>query len=132
MFDFGIEAIIYAKAITLLATVAVVVMWLFYYCYRLKQNEVLAGTHHAPYIAYSICIVAWISSNAYFHTDLLPELGASAAVFAAKFANLASFFAFAFAYYFSCQLAAEQRNGKVHVWQQAIFVCSSVYSCLLI
>ncbi|HAH03432.1 MAG TPA: hybrid sensor histidine kinase/response regulator, partial [Vibrio sp.] len=129
MFDFGLEAIIYAKAITLLATVAVVVMWLLYYCYRLKQkNEVIAGTHHAPYIAYSICIVAWISSNAYFHTDLLPELGASAAVFAAKFANLASFFAFAFAYYFSCKLAAEQRNGKVHAWQQAIFVTLTVYS----
>ncbi|NOH33914.1 quorum-sensing autoinducer 1 sensor kinase/phosphatase LuxN [Vibrio chagasii] len=129
MFDFGLEAIVYAKAITLLATVAVVVMWLLYYCYCLKQKgKNIAGTHHVPYIAYSVCIVAWISSNAYFHTDLLSELGASAAVFAAKFANLASCFAFAFAYYFSCQLAAEQRNGKVHLWQQAIFVSFSVYS----
>ena len=129
MFDFGLEAIVYAKAITLLATVAVVVMWLLYYCYRLKlKNEAIAGTHHVAYIAYSVCIVAWISSNAYFHTDLLPQLGASSAVLAAKFANLASFFAFAFAYYFSCQLAAEQRNGKVHVWQQAIFVTLTVYS----
>ncbi|PML47383.1 hybrid sensor histidine kinase/response regulator [Vibrio lentus] len=129
MFDFGLEAIVYAKAITLLATVAVVVMWLLYYCYRLKlKNEAIAGTHHVAYIAYSVCIVAWISSNAYFHTDLLPQLGASMAVLAAKFANLASFFAFAFAYYFSCQLAAEQRNGKVHVWQQAIFVTLTVYS----
>ncbi|PMG71164.1 quorum-sensing autoinducer 1 sensor kinase/phosphatase LuxN [Vibrio lentus] len=129
MFDFGLEAIVYAKAITLLATVAIVVMWLLYYCYRLKlKNEAIAGTHHVAYIAYSVCIVAWISSNAYFHTDLLPQLGASTAVLAAKFANLASFFAFAFAYYFSCQLAAEQRNGKVHVWQQAIFVTLTVYS----
>ncbi|MEZ8387072.1 hybrid sensor histidine kinase/response regulator, partial [Vibrio splendidus] len=87
MFDFGLEAIVYAKAITLLATVAIVVMWLLYYCYRLRQkNKVIIGTHHAPYIAYSICIVAWICSNAYFHTDLLPELGASAAVYAAKLA----------------------------------------------
>lgn len=129
MFDFGLEAVIHAKAITLLATVAVVVMWLLYYCYRLKQkNEVIAGTHHAPYIAYSVCIVAWISSNAYFHSDLLPDLGTSAAILTAKIANLASFFAFAFAYYFSCQLAAEQRNGKVHLWQQAIFVTFTVYS----
>lgn len=132
MFDFGLEAIAYAKAITLLMTAAIVVMWLLYYCYRLKQKrEVIAGTHHVPYIAYSVCIIAWIGSNAYFHTELLPELGASAAVFAAKFANLASFFAFAFAYYFSCQLAAEQRNGKVHLWQQAIFVSSSVYSLFI-
>ncbi|CAH7008289.1 Autoinducer 1 sensor kinase/phosphatase LuxN [Vibrio chagasii] len=132
MFDFGLEAIVYAKAITLLATVAIVVMWLIYYCYCLKQKgKTIAGTHHVPYIAYSVCIVAWISSNAYFHTDLLLELGSSVAVFAAKFANLASCFAFAFAYFFSCQLAAEQRNGKVHLWQQAIFVSFSVYSLFI-
>lgn len=132
MFDFSLEAIVYAKAITLLATVAVVMIWLFYYCYRLKQkNEVIFGTHHAAYIAYSVCIIAWISSNAYFHTDLLPELGASAGMFMAKFANLASFFAFAFAYYFSCQLAAEQRKGKVHRWQQGIFVSLTVYSLFI-
>ncbi len=92
MFDLSLEAIVYTKAITLLATVAVVMIWLSYYCYRLKQkNEVIFGTHHAPYIAYSVCIIAWISSNAYFHTNLLPELGASAGIFMAKFANLASF-----------------------------------------
>ncbi|MFA0438474.1 hybrid sensor histidine kinase/response regulator [Vibrio sp. 10N.286.49.C2] len=129
MFDINLEALIYAKAIVLLMTVAVVVIWLLYYCYRLKQqNEVMLGTHHVTYIAYSVCIVAWISSNAYFHTDLLPMFGASAAVFAAKFANLASFFAFAFAYYFSCQLAAQLRNGKVHRWQQVILVTLTVYS----
>ena len=132
MFDLSLEAIVYTKAITLLATVAVVMIWLSYYCYRLKQkNEVIFGTHHAPYIAYSVCIIAWISSNAYFHTNLLPELGASAGIFMAKFANLASFFAFAFAYYFSCQLAAEQRKGKVHLWQQGIFVTLTVYSLFI-
>ncbi|MGL5654664.1 MAG: hybrid sensor histidine kinase/response regulator, partial [Vibrio sp.] len=129
MFNLRLEALIYAKAITLLATVAIVAVWLIYYCYRLKQkNEAIIGTHNMPYIAYSVCIVAWIASNAYFHTDLLPELGAAAGIFAAKFANLASFFAFAFAYYFSCQLAAEQRNGQVYRWQQAIFVSLSIYS----
>ena len=132
MFDLSLEAIVYTKAITLLATVAVVMIWLSYYCYRLKQkNEVIFGTHHAAYIAYSVCIIAWISSNAYFHTDLLPEIGASAGMFMAKFANLASFFAFAFAYYFSCQLAAEQRKSKVHRWQQGIFVSLTVYSLFI-
>ncbi|CAE6900238.1 PhoQ Sensor [Vibrio sp. B1FIG11] len=52
-------------------------------------------------------------------------------MFMAKFANLASFFAFAFAYYFSCQLAAEQRKGKVHRWQQGIFVSLTVYSLFI-
>ncbi|MEZ8043921.1 response regulator [Vibrio sp. 10N.237.312.C02] len=128
-FDLGLEAIFYAKAITLLATVAVVVMWLFYYCYRLKQkNEAIVGTHHVPYIAYSICIITWISSNAYFHTGLLPGLGTTAAIFAAKLANLSSFLAFAFAYYFSCQLAAENRSGKIHRWQQTILASMTGYS----
>ncbi len=129
MFDFNLSAILYAKAIVLLTTVVVMSIWLLYYCYSLKKkNAVIFGTHHITYIAYSVCIIAWISSNAYFHTDLLPEFGNSAAVFAAKFANLASFFAFAFAYYFSCQLAAEQRKGKVHQWQQVIFVSLTAYS----
>lgn len=129
MFDFNLSAILYAKAIVLLTTVVVMSIWLLYYCYSLKKkNAVIFGTHHITYIAYSVCIIAWISSNAYFHTDLLPEFGNSAAVFAAKFANLASFFAFAFAYYFSCQLAAEQRKGKVHLWQQVVFVSLTAYS----
>ncbi|EKO3912007.1 hybrid sensor histidine kinase/response regulator [Vibrio metschnikovii] len=132
MLDINLGAILYAKAITLLATVAMVLAWLTYYCYRLKQkNALIWGTYHVPYIAYSICIIAWISSNAYFHTDLLPELGASVAVLVAKLANLASLFAFAFAYYFSCQLAAEQRNGKIHLWQKIIFVTLSVYSLFI-
>lgn len=132
MLDINLGAILYAKAITLLTTVALVLAWLTYYCYRLKQkNEAIWGTYHVPYIAYSICIIAWIGSNAYFHTDLLPELGASVAVLVAKLANLASLFAFAFAYYFSCQLAAEQRNGKIHLWQQAIFVILTVYSLFI-
>ncbi|WP_217532598.1 quorum-sensing autoinducer 1 sensor kinase/phosphatase LuxN [Vibrio metschnikovii] len=132
MLDINLGAILYAKAITLLATVAMVLAWLTYYCYRLKQkNALIWGTYHVPYIAYSICIIAWISSNAYFHTDLLPELGASVAVLVAKSANLASLFAFAFAYYFSCQLAAEPRNGKIHLWQKIIFVTLSVYSLFI-
>ncbi|WP_217515656.1 quorum-sensing autoinducer 1 sensor kinase/phosphatase LuxN [Vibrio metschnikovii] len=132
MLDINLGAILYAKAITLLATVAMVLAWLTYYCYRLKQkNALIWGTYHVPYIAYSICIIAWISSNAYFHTDLLPELGASVAVLVAKSANLASLFAFAFAYYFSCQLAAEPRNGKIHLWQKIIFVILSVYSLFI-
>ncbi|MDW3138443.1 hybrid sensor histidine kinase/response regulator, partial [Vibrio sp. 1288] len=111
MLDIGLSGLLYPKAITLFATVAVVLVWLLYYCYRLKQkNEVILGSYHAPYIAYSTCIIIWISSNAYFHTDLLPLLGSEDGIFMAKLANLASFFAFAFAFYFSCQLAAEQKK----------------------
>jgi two-component system, autoinducer 1 sensor kinase/phosphatase LuxN len=129
MFDINLESIFYPKAITLLVTVAMVLVWLTYYCYRLKQtNKVFWGTHHVPYIAYSSCIVVWISSNAYFHTDLLPVLGNSAAVFMAKLANLASFSSFAFACYFSYQLLPKQLKHKVRLWQKSFFVILTSYS----
>ncbi|MBF4223109.1 hybrid sensor histidine kinase/response regulator, partial [Vibrio anguillarum] len=93
-----------------------------------QKNEVIWGTHHLPYIAYSICIVAWIGSNAYFHTDLLPILGASSAVFMAKLANLASFSVFAFACYFSYRLLPDQLKNKVRLWQQTFFIILTFYS----
>ncbi|MGP8307650.1 hybrid sensor histidine kinase/response regulator [Vibrio sp. YIC-376] len=132
MFDFGLAGLLYPKAITLYATVAVVLFWLLYYCYRLrKRNEAVFGSHHAPYIAYSSCIILWISSNAYFHTDLLVIFGSKGGIFMAKLANLASFFSFAFAYYFSCHLLAEQKKIYVKKWQQVLFILLSVYSLLI-
>lgn len=132
MFDFGLAGLLYPKAITLYVTIAAVLLWQLYYCYRLKsRSERVLGTHHAPYIAYSACIIIWIGSNAYFHTDLLVNFGSKGGVFMAKLANLASFFSFAFAYYFSCQLLAEQKNRDTKRWQQLIFVLLSGYSLFI-
>ncbi|ALR15161.1 hybrid sensor histidine kinase/response regulator [Vibrio natriegens] len=132
MFDFGLAGLLYPKAITLYVTIAAVLLWQLYYCYRLKsRSERVLGTHHAPYIAYSACIIIWIGSNAYFHTDLLVNFGSEGGVFMAKLANLASFFSFAFAYYFSCQLLAEQKNRGTKRWQQLIFVLLSGYSLFI-
>ncbi|NVC93918.1 hybrid sensor histidine kinase/response regulator [Vibrio natriegens] len=132
MFDFGLAGLLYPKAITLYVTIAAVLLWQLYYCYRLKsRNERVLGTHHAPYIAYSVCIIIWIGSNAYFHTDLLVNFGSEGGVLMAKLANLASFFSFAFAYYFSCQLLAEQKNRDTKRWQQLIFVLLSGYSLFI-
>lgn len=132
MLNLNLDPILYPKAITLIAAVAMVLVWLTYYCYRLKQkNEVIFGTHHASYIAYSSCIIAWIGSNAYFHTDWLVELGVNRAIFMAEIANISASLAFVFAYYFSCQLSAEQRKGKVHLWQRLIFITIAAYSVLI-
>ncbi len=132
MFDFGLAGLLYPKAITLYVTIAAVLLWQLYYCYRLKsRSERVLGTHHAPYIAYSVCIIIWIGSNAYFHTDLLVNFGSEGGVLMAKLANLASFFSFAFAYYFSCQLLAEQKNRGTKRWQQLIFVLLSGYSLFI-
>ncbi|WP_243974140.1 quorum-sensing autoinducer 1 sensor kinase/phosphatase LuxN [Vibrio natriegens] len=132
MFDFGLAGLLYPKAITLYFTIAAVLLWQLYYCYRLKsRSERVLSTHHAPYIAYSVCIIIWIGSNAYFHTDLLVNFGSEGGVLMAKLANLASFFSFAFAYYFSCQLLAEQKNRDTKRWQQLIFVLLSGYSLFI-
>ncbi|MBR9789175.1 MAG: hybrid sensor histidine kinase/response regulator [Vibrionaceae bacterium] len=132
MFDFGLAGLLYPKAIILYITVATVLLWLLYYCYRLKKrDEGILGTHQAPYIAYSACIIIWISSNAYFHTELLVTLGSEGGVFMAKLANLASFFSFAFAYYFSCRLLAEQKKTHIKRWQQLIFILLSGYALFI-
>nr|MBF4359571.1 hybrid sensor histidine kinase/response regulator [Vibrio anguillarum] len=52
---------------------------------------------------------------------------ADRAIFMAKFANVVSSFAFAFAYYFSCQLSAEQRGGRIYLWQQLFFIAIVMY-----
>lgn len=132
MFDANLDTILHAKTITLLATVAVVLFWLTYYCYRLKQkNKMIWGTYHSSYIAYSCCIIAWISSNTYFHTNWLVKFGIDRAIFMAELANIAASLAFVFAYYFSCQLSAEQRKGKIYLWQRLIFITIAIYSIII-
>ncbi|MDX1303221.1 hybrid sensor histidine kinase/response regulator [Photobacterium sp.] len=129
MFDLNLQSIMYPKAIILLLATSMVMAWLLYYCYTLKlKNEKILGTYHAAYIAYSSCITLWISSNAYFHTDLLVEFGDAGGIFMAKLANLASFFAFAFAFYFSCRLSAAKEKRQVFKWQFIVFYGLSFYS----
>lgn len=113
MSDLDSIVILYPKAITLIIVIAAVLLWIIYYCFRIKAKEKIIGSYHASYIAYSLCIISWIGCNFYFHTDLLPYLGHDSGIFMAKLANLASFFAFAFAYYLSCQLAADKKKSKV-------------------
>ncbi|NMV21797.1 hybrid sensor histidine kinase/response regulator, partial [Vibrio parahaemolyticus] len=55
-------------------------------------------------------------------------LGSVGGIFMAKLANLASFFAFAFAFYFSCQLTADVKKTAVKVWQKVVFVALATYS----
>ncbi len=131
MSAFSLNSLLYPKALILLICVAVILLWLLYYCYRLKQRKTTLSPYHAPYIAYSICIIMWISSNAYFHTGLLPAFGENAAILMAKVANHSAFFAFAFAYSFSCMLAAKQKNGRIYLWQRGIIILLTVYSLFI-
>ncbi|NAX22017.1 hybrid sensor histidine kinase/response regulator [Vibrio sp. V39_P1S14PM300] len=117
------------KSVTLLTVIAIILVWLGYYCLKLKQKgEAVFGSYHLPYIAYSVCIVFWILSNCYFHTDLLVTSGKTMGIYMARFANLASYFAFAFAFYFTCSLTAMQQKRPIYTWQKLVFFGFSGYS----
>ena len=115
MSEIIVDVILYPKAAALLLIVLFVSIWLAYYCIHLKHNVGrILGTYHSSYIAYSTCIIGWILSNAYFHTNFLPDLGSHVGVIMARVANIATSLAFCFAYYFSCQLSAEQLS-LIHI-----------------
>ncbi|MCS0377671.1 quorum-sensing autoinducer 1 sensor kinase/phosphatase LuxN [Vibrio diabolicus] len=121
--------ILYPKATALLLIVLLVFIWLIYYCIQLtNKEEKILGTYHFSYIAYSACIIGWIISNAYFHTNFLPKLGADFGIVMARVANITSSLAFCFAYYFSCQLSAEQRKSNIYLWQRWLITIVVFYS----
>ncbi|MGY3569423.1 hybrid sensor histidine kinase/response regulator [Vibrio paucivorans] len=124
-----VSPMLYPKALILIATGLSVLVWLAYYWVSLKKaNRHSLTSYQLPYLCYSICIMLWIFSNAYFHTDFLVTSGQNKAVFFAKFANLASYFAFAFAFYFSCRLLSNQRKKPVPLWQNSVFLVFSIFA----
>ncbi len=70
----------------------------------------------------------WIFSNAYFQSGFLPYFGEYIATIMAKVANLSSFFAFAFAYYFSCCLVASQQQIETSWIHKTIVLATAIYA----
>ncbi|MCG7498106.1 hybrid sensor histidine kinase/response regulator [Vibrio sp. Of7-15] len=84
-----------------------------------------------PYVLYSICIMGWILSNAYFQSGLLVYFGESGAIVMSLVANLASFFAFSCAYRFSCRLASALPNNRLKIWQRVLLIALNTYALLV-
>ncbi|KJY83265.1 histidine kinase [Vibrio galatheae] len=105
----------------LLSLVSLVVLqWNIYF---LKSTKQITGTRlnaiKLPYLCYSLSILGWILSNAYFYSPLLVMLGEQPAIIAALVANLLSYSAFACAY-LVCLLLAKSKTFKIEAGLLAI------------
>ncbi|PMJ99814.1 hybrid sensor histidine kinase/response regulator [Vibrio sp. 10N.261.55.A7] len=126
MFDTLIAPILHPKALVLIGISLLILGWVGYFLFSLKKQSNSSKTNTFRfYVIYSVGLFFWILSNAYFHTDFLVTFHSDMAVFMAVFANLSAFFAFTFAFLFSCQLRSELSKTptpKLHYFILAVFV----------
>lgn len=113
--------LLYPKAVVLILTALVVFIWAGYFCSTLANKHGFSSLkRYFYYVSYTLGLFVWIISNAYFHTGLLVEWGASIAIAMAVVANLSALLAFGSAYYFSAQLKAHYTDNKASIWQLSI------------
>ena len=111
---------------------SIVLVWIGYFGFTLftSRSGVKQSVYY-PYLAYSIFIVLWILSNAYFQSALLTFFSENTAVKMALFANFTSFAAFICAYIFSCSLISIRFNNKLLSHQKLICILVSLYSLIV-
>ncbi|RYU50311.1 hybrid sensor histidine kinase/response regulator [Aliivibrio finisterrensis] len=107
-----------------------VLLWVAFFIRSLFKDrmEVDPKIYH-PYIAYSIFIVIWILTNYYFQSNLLLRFSEQTSVNIAIIANLSSYFAFGFAFLFSCRLSSEDK--KLKVWQIILFFIETTFALII-
>ena len=106
-----------------------ILLWVAYFIHSLFKDrmEVDPKVYH-PYIAYSIFIVIWILTNYYFQSSLLVQFPENTAIKVALLANLSSYFAFSFAFLFSCRLVSTEKNKKLKTWQIVLFYAETTFA----
>lgn len=106
-----------------------ILLWVAYFIRSLFKDrmEVDPKVYH-PYIAYSIFIVLWILTNYYFQSNLLVKFTERTAIQVALLANLSSYFAFSFAFLFSCRLVSTEKNKKLKTWQVVLFYAETTFA----
>jgi len=108
---------------------AFILLWVAFFIRSLFKDRMDVDPKiYYPYIGYSIFIVLWILTNFYFQSELLLLYDEKTAVFMAIFANLASYFAFAFAFLFSCRLTSPCKNKEIKSWQIVLFYAESLFA----
>lgn len=113
--------IFYPKALMLLFTAALVLVWAGFFCFSLSRRfGAKSLKSYGYYISYSLGLFVWILSNAYFHTGYLVELGEKVAVTMAIIANLSALFAFASAYQFTVKLKCYYTRIPTPLFQRMI------------
>ncbi|NOH81598.1 response regulator [Vibrio sp. RE86] len=98
----------------------IVLQWSVYFYKSTKQiTSTRLQNIKIPYLCYSLSIMGWILSNAYFYSPLLVYLGEDAGIAAALAANLLSYSAFACAY-LVCLYLARPNTIKIEITMLAI------------
>lgn len=120
MLEFMGDLRLHPVFLLLMAVSVIVLQWNLYF---LKSSQRIAGKRleriKLPYMCYSLSILGWILTNAYFYSPLLLKLGEEPAIIAALAANLLSYSAFANAY-IVCLLLAKSRTMKLEMAALAI------------
>ncbi|NOH97219.1 hybrid sensor histidine kinase/response regulator [Vibrio sp. 99-70-13A1] len=129
MADIFVNIAPYFKLSLLLATSCIILCWLSYFVrfIYLQEKKILTSVY-VSYMVYSIFILFWILSNAYFHSGLLVGLGDDAGILMARAANIFSYMAFVSAFHFSCKVTSDQANRQLHKWQWGLIGFATLYS----
>ncbi|PQJ88910.1 ATP-binding response regulator [Aliivibrio sifiae] len=108
---------------------AFILLWVAFFIRSLFKDRMEVDPKiYYPYIGYSIFIIIWILTNFYFQSELLPKFSEDTAIAIAVMANLASYFAFAFAFLFSCRLSSTRKNKQMEPWQIVLFYAETIFA----
>lgn len=106
-----------------------ILLWVVFFIRSLFKDRMEVDPKiYYPYIGYSVFIVIWILSNYYFQSELLTSFSERIAIIMALTANLASYFAFAFAFLFSCRLSSTHKDKKLKKWQTILFYIETIFA----
>lgn len=112
----------------LLAAVFVVALWIGHFAKSIrKENNRFNQGIAIPYILYSISIMTWIASNAYFHSPLLTNFGEEMAITLAIIANISSYSAFAFAFLVSLKLTRHLNSSIYELFSHVTLILFTGY-----
>ncbi|ANW25419.1 hybrid sensor histidine kinase/response regulator [Vibrio coralliilyticus] len=128
MFSYLLSQLMYTKAVVLISTALLVLIWAVYFCTALaKRHGTFSLRQYRYYVCYTIGVFIWILSNSYFHTGLLLHFSNEVAVKMAIIANLATLLAFASAYCFIAKLHKHYTGRSVPHWQTVLVSAISIF-----
>ncbi|OAJ95573.1 hybrid sensor histidine kinase/response regulator [Vibrio bivalvicida] len=128
MFSYLLNQLLYPKAVVLLSTSLLVLIWAGYFCTALaKRHGSLGLKHYLFYICYTLGVFIWALSNSYFHTDLIMKFGDAMAIKMAVVANLATLLAFVSAYCFIVKLHKHYTDKNVARWQSVLVTAIALF-----
>ena len=108
----------------LLFTVSLIILsWIVYFVHSSRGSNGASNIRvSAPYLCYSISILVWVLSNAFFYSPFLLNVDKNIVLFMALFANIASFAAFSFAYIVTRKLANDVDSAISRRLQKIVFI----------